>query len=196
MKILLATSNKHKIEEIKNKIAPLGLEITTPKELGIETEVEETGSTFQENAQIKAEYYYDLTGLNTIADDSGLSVKRLEEQPGIYSSRYAGEKASDDDNMNKLILELGEEEDRSAKFTSVMVYKTKLGIKFFTGHCHGEILKEKIGSQGFGYDPIFYLPPLKKTMAEISLSQKNSISHRAIALEKLTTYLGATDENK
>lgn len=196
MKILLATSNMHKIEEIRNKISPLGLNITTPKELGIETEVAETGLTFQDNAQIKADYYYDLTGLNTIADDSGLSVEQLNNDPGVYSSRYAGEDATDDDNMNKLIIELGDERNRAAKFTSVMAYRTKRGIKFFTGYCSGEILKQKKGNEGFGYDPIFYLPQLKKTMAEISLSQKNSLSHRAAALEKLATYLETENENK
>ncbi len=196
MKILFATGNKHKVDEIKNKIEPLGFSIITPHDLGIETDVEETGTTFQENAQIKADYYHNLTGLNTLADDSGLSVNQLKGAPGVYSSRYAGENASDENNMEKLLSDLEGIQDRAAKFTSLIAYRTKQGIYFFQGDCPGEILTHKQGEQGFGYDPIFYLPQLKKSMAEINMEKKNSISHRAIALEKFITYLGLQNENK
>jgi len=196
MKILFATSNKHKVSEIKNKIEPLGFSIITPYDLGIEDAVEETGTTFQENAQIKADYYHNLTGLDTIADDSGLNVNQLKGAPGVYSSRYAGENASDADNMKKLLSDLKGIQDRSAKFISLIAYRTKQGIHFFQGDCPGEILKQKQGNQGFGYDPIFYLPQLKKSMAEINIEKKNSISHRAKALAKFIKYLESHNENK
>ena len=154
--------------------------------------IEETGLSFRENALIKAEVVSGFLGVDVLGDDSGLIVDALGGAPGIYSARYAGEGASDDENNEKLLCELKGEKNRSAKFVCCIALVLADGTReFFEGECRGIILQEKRGSGGFGYDPVFYVPGYEKTMAELGPEIKNSISHRAAASEKLKSYFSA-----
>jgi len=190
MDILLATNNKHKLKEVRDKLAALGIRVFSPEEKGLILDVEETGSSFSENAALKSESLAADTGLPVIGDDSGLSVDCLNGKPGIYSSRFAGENASDQDNIDKLLVEMTDVPSgkRTCAFVCVMAF-TYLGkTLFFEGRCPGEILTSMQGEGGFGYDPVFYLPQLKKTMAEITMEEKNRISHRGLALNEFVQY--------
>ena len=185
-KIILATNNKGKISEIKDMLAPLGFEVVSMKDAGIDAEIEETGITFKANAYIKARYIYDRTKTAVIADDSGLEVDYLNGAPGVYSHRYAGENATDEDRFNKLLGELEgvPDNERTAAFVCVMCYINEKGEeKFVRGECSGKIGYEPIGKNGFGYDPVFMFG--NKSLAEMSSKEKNQISHRARALEQL-----------
>ncbi len=184
MKFVLASQNKHKAEEIK-KILGEGFEIITQSEAGFEGEVVEDGSTFRENAIKKAETVMKATGLPTIADDSGLSVDALGGAPGVYTARYAGEGATDDENIGKLLSALSDvpEEKRQAQFVCCIAFASPgQETLTFEGRCEGRVLFEKAGENGFGYDPIFYTPVFGKSLAEVSADEKNSISHRSRAL--------------
>lgn len=186
MKIIAATQNKGKIKEIQKIFGTLGFEVISQKEVGIDVDVEETGATFEENARLKAKAVYDLCHETVIADDSGLCVDALDGAPGVYSARYAGEGASDADKINKLLAELENEENRSAEFVSSLVMILKDGREFSAqGKVKGKILKEPSGSNGFGYDPIFYSEELGKSFGEASDEEKNSISHRGRGLQNL-----------
>ena len=188
MRIVLASSNQHKLEELV-WVLPVSLDLVPQASLGI-VAPEETGLSFVENAIIKARNASQLTGLPAIADDSGLEVDYLKGSPGIYSSRYAGSNATDRDNNSKLLeaLEDVAPENRLAKFQCVIVYMrhaldpTPL---IAMGTWAGSILSREQGTAGFGYDPLFYLSSLNKTAAELSRSEKNSISHRGQALAQL-----------
>ncbi len=191
MKIITATGNKNKIREFSQILVPLGFEPVSPETLGIDIDPEETGETFLENAYIKAEAFMKASLLPAIADDSGLSVDALGGAPGVYSARYA--KGSDSDRCAKLLRNLENVTDRSAHFVSAVAIVFPDGRKFdAVGKCSGEITYAPAGENGFGYDPVFFLPEFNKTMAEISADQKNSISHRGKALrllaEKLEKY--------
>lgn len=181
MKLILATSNKGKLKEVR-EILP-EYDIVTMSEAGIHDEIEENGTTFEENAYIKAKYVCDRLGEVTIADDSGLEVDFLDGAPGIYSARFAGEGASDDEKIAKLLDALENEEDRCAKFVSVIVVILPDGKTFTArGEVMGKITREKHGCGGFGYDPIFLSDELGKTFGESSADEKNRISHRGRAL--------------
>ena len=185
MKLVLASHNKHKAEEIKNILGG-GFEIITQDEAGFSDEVVEDGVTFEENAIKKAETVMKATGLPTIADDSGLCVKALGGAPGIYTARYAGENATDSDNIAKLlgVLENVPEEKRDAEFVCTIAYaRPDEETVTFTGKCEGRILFEVAGENGFGYDPVFYSPKFGKSLAQVTAEEKNSISHRSRALE-------------
>jgi len=184
---LIATHNKGKAREYKKLLSDLPLEITYLDELGVEEEIEETGSTFEENARIKALGYARLTGMLTWADDSGLEVDALGGRPGVHSARYAGPGASDEDRYRKLLAEMDDvpDEARTARFRSVVAIATPEGKVWTTsGKCEGVIAREPRGHFGFGYDPIFHLPELGKRMAELPPEQKNQISHRGEASRK------------
>ncbi|MCK4404103.1 MAG: XTP/dITP diphosphatase [candidate division Zixibacteria bacterium] len=187
MKIVLATNNKHKIREIKNILADLSVEILTLEDFTGFPKVEETGKTFEENAIIKAKAISRFTRLPSLADDSGLEVDALDGAPGILSSRFAGEHCSFEDNNRKL-LHLMEDipwERRGARFICVVALaKDPNHILTVKGEVKGFITLEERGENGFGYDPIFYLPHLNKTFAQLSLEEKNRISHRAQAFVK------------
>ncbi len=186
-RLLIATHNKGKVREYKKLLSDLPLEITYLDELGVEEEIEETGSTFEENARIKALGYARLTGMLTWADDSGLEVDALGGRPGVHSARYAGQGASDEDRYRKLLAEMEDvpDEDRTARFRSVVAIATPEGKVWTTsGKCEGVIAREPKGHFGFGYDPIFHLPELGKRMAELTPEQKNQISHRGEASRK------------
>ncbi len=191
MKILIATGNKHKREEIQQILNGLDVELISIDQLPESIEVEETGETFTENARLKAEAYFELTGLPALADDSGLEVPALNNEPGVRSARYAGENADYLKN-NQLLLERMKgfaPSERKARFRCVVCFKTAEGEWFFEGITEGEILQEFRGSGGFGYDPLFYVSALKKTYAELTPEEKNRISHRGLALKKFKNFL-------
>lgn len=184
-KLVVGTRNTGKIKEIKAALAELALEVVGLPEAGL-PEVAETGVTFAENAIIKARYYSHHTGEYCLADDSGLEVDALSGEPGVYSARYAGEGASDEDNNQKLLTSLGgvPEEKRSARFRSVLALAGPDGSLLLTdGVCEGIVLAQARGTGGFGYDPLFYMPEFQKTLAEMTVEEKNKISHRGNALK-------------
>ena len=188
--LILASNNAHKVEEIKSILDDY--KILTLKDIGYYEDIIEDGTTFEENALIKARTIAKYSGKAAIADDSGLSVALLDGRPGVYSARYSEEK-TDEKNIEKVLEELNGEKSK-AKFVSVIALVRPDGSEItFRGECHGEIIFEKRGSNGFGYDPIFYVPSLEKTFAELNTEQKNSISHRKESLEKFSKYLKEED---
>lgn len=190
MKIILASNNKNKILEFKQILSPLGYDVISQSEAGVNIEVEENGTTFEENSMIKAKAVYDIAKMAVIADDSGLEVDYLDKAPGVYSHRYAGENATDKDRCRKILSELeGVSDDkRTARFVCVISYIDNNGnASVLKGECEGTIGREMKGDNGFGYDPIFMIGD--RSFAEISADEKNSISHRANALKKLTEKL-------
>lgn len=185
MSIVLASANLKKLRELQAGLAGLPEEIISPSNLVLP---EETGLTFVENAILKARAASEQTGLPAIADDSGLAVDALRGQPGIYSARFAGAGATDTENLAKLLKTLEAVENRSAAYICVLVYfrypNDPLPL-IAQGRWQGELLRAPRGDQGFGYDPIFYLPELQKTAAELSLAEKSRVSHRAQAILRL-----------
>lgn len=189
MKILFATSNKHKIYEAK-KILGEDIDVVSLEDLNDHDDVEEDGSTFEENSFIKAKYYYDKYHLPVISDDSGLCCDALDGRPGIFSARYSG--GSSVDNINKLLSELKDKTSRSAFFYCSVCYIDSEGEKhFFSGKTLGMITEEFSGENGFGYDPVFYSLELGKTFGKSCDEEKNSVSHRGKALNKLKLYLSS-----
>ena len=187
MKIVLATNNKHKIEEIKNILSDPKLELLTLNDFPDFPKVEETGKTLEENAILKAKGIYQFTNLLSLADDSGLEVDALDGAPGVLSSRFAGEHCSYKDNNVKLLslMENIPWEKRGAAFVCVVAIAQDLeNIKTVRGEVRGIIAHEEKGEEGFGYDPVFYFPELGKTFAQLSFEEKNKISHRAKAFRK------------
>ena len=191
--LILASNNAHKVEEIKSILEDYN--ILTLKDINYTEEIVEDCATFEENALIKARTISKYSGKTAISDDSGLSVDLLDGRPGVYSARYSKEQ-TDEKNIEKVLLELNGQKSK-AKFVSVIALVKPDGTELtFRGECHGEIIFEKRGTNGFGYDPIFYVPSLDKTFAELSAEQKNSISHRKQSLEKFSQYLKEeSDEN-
>lgn len=190
-KIVLATGNAGKVKEMADVLAEFGFEVVAQSEFGIESP-EETGLTFVENALIKARFAAKMTGLPAIADDSGLVVEALGGAPGLYSSRYAGENATDAENRQKLLSAMANEPNRAAKFVSCIVFlqhETDPTPHIALGECFGEILAEERGENGFGYDALFFYPPKNCTFAELETKEKKAVSHRAIALENLKQQL-------
>lgn len=186
MKVVAATHNKGKIREFNEILGKLGFSVVPQSELGIDIEPEENGATFEENALIKARTVSEYCDFCVIADDSGLCVDALLGAPGIYSARYAGENATDDERNAKLLGELDGVLDRSAKFVSAIAFILPDGEEIVTlGETEGEILKIADGNGGFGYDPIFYSMELGKSFGAASPDEKNMVSHRARALFKL-----------
>ena len=187
MKIVLASKNKHKLEEISRITEKFGFELVLQSELGIDLDVEENGTTFEENSLIKAEAVMKATGLPALADDSGICVDALNGEPGIYSARYGFDESLDDWGRLLLLLKNMEavpDGQRQAKFVCVITMVTPDGKTIQArGEIHGELLREARGENGFGYDPIFYYPPYGVTTAEMSAEEKNKVSHRANALK-------------
>jgi XTP/dITP diphosphohydrolase len=193
MKLLAATTNEGKIREIEEllKGSFLEIEFYSLADFNITADCPETGETFVENSIEKSLFYSRMKrDMYTIADDSGLAVAALGGRPGVHSARYAGGPKDDEKNIQKLLLELNDAANRQATFVAVVTLaKNGRVIKSFTGEVEGIILKEKRGTGGFGYDPIFYYPPLQKTFAQLTAEEKNQISHRAIAFKKLKLFL-------
>ncbi|HHV50253.1 MAG TPA: XTP/dITP diphosphatase [Clostridiales bacterium] len=185
MKFVIATHNQKKLKELSRILKPLGIEAVTAADLGIKLEeVEETGSTFEENAELKAAAACRQTGLPAVADDSGLQVDALNGAPGVFSARYAGEGATDADRNNKLLLEMSgiPDEKRSARFVSAICCVFPSGDKVYArGECEGKIGYEPKGENGFGYDPLFVVSD-GRTYAQLSDEEKDAISHRGNAL--------------
>ncbi|TLS39204.1 XTP/dITP diphosphatase [Pseudalkalibacillus caeni] len=192
-KVLIASKNKGKIKEFEAMFAKHGIKVYSLYDLEEDYDLEETGTTFEENAALKAETIMEITNTMVLADDSGLVVDALDGRPGVYSARYAGEEKNDEANLQKVLKELEgiPAEQRAARFVAVLALSVPgEKTRTFRGACDGIIIDEKRGENGFGYDPIFYLPDKQKTMAEISKEEKNKISHRAAALKKLEEELG------
>ena len=187
MRVVLASKNAHKLAEISKITEQFGIELVLQSELGVDLDVEENGTTFEENSFIKANAVMQATGLPALADDSGLSVDALNGEPGIYSARYGFEEGLDDRGRLQLLLKNMEqvpENARQAKFVCVITLVMPDGeILQARGEAHGNILYQAAGSGGFGYDPVFYYPPLGKTFGEMTPAEKNQVSHRAEALK-------------
>ncbi len=185
MKVILASKNQHKLTELSAILSQLGFEIALESEYGLDIDVEETGTTFEENSFLKADAVMKASGLPVLADDSGLMVDALDGAPGVYSARY-GRKASDKERTAYLLENMKDvpEERRGAKFVCVITCLFPDGRKIVArGECPGVIARAPHGENGFGYDPVFYLPELGMTYAELPSEQKNAISHRARALQ-------------
>lgn len=195
MNIILASNNQHKLAEIRKILLPAGYNVISLADAGIDTDIEETGATFEENALIKAKAVYDLTHQPVIADDSGLEVDALGGRPGVFSHRYAGEDADDEERCSKLLSELDgvEPDKRTARFVCVICYiDQNASAVTVRGTCEGTIGMEPQGSNGFGYDPVFMYSG--KSFAQLSQEEKNSVSHRADALRKFSEII--TEEKK
>ncbi|SHG64158.1 XTP/dITP diphosphohydrolase [Marisediminitalea aggregata] len=193
-KIVLATGNAGKVKEFASLFEALSIEVIPQSSLNVSS-VPETGTTFVENAIIKARHAAKETGLPAIADDSGLVVDLLGGAPGIYSSRFAGESASDDDNITKLLEALGDDNQRNAHFQCVLVFMRHADdpIPLISeGQWHGSITRQRHGEGGFGYDPVFYANSFKSTAAELTKAQKNTASHRGQAMQQLLNSMKQT----
>lgn len=190
MKLLVATNNQGKLKEFNEILGELGIQCVSLKDMGISVDVEETGTTFLENALLKAKAIYQIAKIPTISDDSGLMVDALGGEPGVYSARYAGEPSDDDKNMDLLLSKLQGVENRTARFKSVIAAVfSEDNILVSEGECKGIIIDEKRGDNGFGYDPIFYVEALGKTFAQMTDGEKNSLSHRGNAIRNLKEQL-------
>ena len=197
MKIVLASRNKHKIEEWQATLKKYidGVEILSLDDVGVYGEIEEDGTTFSENAVIKAKAAA-MSGYISVGEDSGLSVNALDGEPGVYSARYAGEHGNDAANNSLLLSRLEGVTDRSATFVCAIGCVLPDGEeKVFLGESHGVIIDEYRGKGGFGYDPLFYVESMKKTFSEMTAEEKNSISHRGRAIEKFAEWLKNYKEN-
>jgi XTP/dITP diphosphohydrolase len=188
MKIVFASNNKNKIFEIQSML-PESIQIVSLESIGCLEEIPETSETIEGNAILKANYVTQNYGFDCFADDTGLEVEALNGEPGVYSARYAGEQRNADDNMNKLLDELANKTNRTAQFKTIIALNLKGKQYLFTGIASGEIIKEKIGLGGFGYDPIFKPTNYDETFAQLSLEVKNEISHRGKATKSLLEFL-------
>ena len=188
MKVLAATGNKGKIREFSEILTPLGFEVVSPKDIGVDIDPEENGLTFAENSLIKATAFMKEAKMPVIADDSGLAVDFLDGAPGIYSARYA--EGTDSDRCDKLLRNMADAKDRKARFISAVTMVFPDGkIVQAEGVCEGEIAFNPVGENGFGYDPVFYIAEFNKTIAQMTSDEKNSISHRGKALRLLSEKL-------
>ena len=191
MNIILASNNTNKLKEMRDKLSKYNMNVISQKEAGYDLDIEETGTTFEENATIKATEIYNLSKMPVIADDSGLIIDSLDGAPGVYSHRFAGPNATDEDRINKALTLLKDVPDnkRTARFKCVICYIDEIGKKhIFEGTAEGKIALEPRGNNGFGYDPIFICEN-NKTFAELTGEEKNKISHRGRAIEKFVDYL-------
>lgn len=193
MQLIFATHNKNKAFEVKNLLNNQ-YDILTLSEINCSKEIPETGFTLEENALIKARYIYSTFSKNCFADDSGLEIESLNNEPGVYSARYAGEEKNDDANIKKALDKLVNSTNRNAQFRTVIALIINGKEHLFEGIIKGKITLEKKGSSGFGYDPIFIPDGFTKTFAEMNIEEKNTISHRAIAIKKLTAFLNQLPE--
>lgn len=188
MQLVFATNNLNKLNEVKALI-PSHIELLSLKDIGCLEDIPETQPTIEGNAIQKAEYIKKRYSYDCFADDTGLEVEAISNQPGVYSARYAGEQRNSNDNMNLLLKNLKNKVNRSAQFKTVIALHLKGELKIFTGICKGEITKEKTGNKGFGYDPIFKPQDYTQTFAEMDLELKNNIGHRGKAVKQLVNFL-------
>ncbi|HTD42200.1 MAG TPA: non-canonical purine NTP diphosphatase [Mucilaginibacter sp.] len=190
LKLVFATNNRHKLEEVAHKIGD-NFQLLTLEDIGCTEDIEETGATFEENATIKSRYVYDKYHLNCFGDDSGLIVDALNGEPGVYSARYAGEHGNHPANIKKVLEKLDGAENRRARFITVISLIWNGEEHLFEGIVEGTIRHQTTGIGGFGYDPIFQPDGHNITFAEMSMEEKNKISHRARAMEKLILFLNS-----
>ena len=188
MQLVFASNNKNKIKEIQ-ALVPDTIQIISLEAIGCSEDIPETADTIEGNAILKANYITEKYGYNCFADDTGLEVDALNGAPGVYSARYAGEQKDANDNMDKLLSELKDTINRNANFKTVICLNLNGTQQLFTGIIKGTIIDEKIGTNGFGYDPIFIAEGHQKTFAELSLEEKATISHRGIAVAQLIAFL-------
>lgn len=199
MKLVLASKNAHKLVEMREILSAQGVDVVLESDVGADVEVEETGSTFEENALLKAKAVMEATGLPAVADDSGLMVDALNGAPGVYSARYGGPELDDTGRYRLLLENMRGMLDRRCKFVSaICCCFPNGGTVTARGECAGTLAYAPKGEDGFGYDPVFFVPSLKKTFAELSPAEKNAISHRGLALAefktKLETYINGSDK--
>ena len=188
MKLVFATHNKNKFAEIKAMFPP-NVELLSLTDIGCYEDIEETAETIEGNAILKAEYVRKKFNIACFADDTGLEVKALNNEPGVFSARYAGEPSDSTANIEKLLSNLNGKDDRSARFKTAIALSTDHFDKLFVGICEGEIIKELRGASGFGYDPVFRPKGFDETFAEMTLAQKNEIGHRGKAMRELVSFL-------
>ena len=188
MKLVFATNNLHKLKEVQEMLSN-SIEVLSLKDIGCFEDIEETESTLEGNAKLKADYITEKYGFDCFADDTGLEVEALDGDPGVYSARYAGEHGNAEKNMEKLLNELQNKSSRKAKFRTIIALNLRNKQYLFEGICEGEILNEKSGVKGFGYDPIFKPKNASCSFAEMNSEEKNIISHRGIAIQKLVNFL-------
>ena len=188
MKLVFASNNKNKIQEIQ-ALVPNTFQIVSLEDIGCFEDIPETADTIEGNAILKANYVTSNYGYDCFADDTGLEVDALNGAPGVYSARYAGEQKDANDNMDKLLSELKDKSNRKANFKTVIALNLNGKQNLFTGIINGKIIEEKIGTNGFGYDPIFVADGYEKTFAELSMEEKSTISHRGIAVKELILFL-------
>ena len=188
MQIVFASSNKNKIKEIQLLVSS-EIQLLSLDDIGCLEEIPETAETIEGNAILKANYVTQKYGYNCFADDTGLEVEALNGEPGVFSARYAGEQKDANDNMDKLVLNLKNKTNRSAQFKTVIALNLDGNQTLFTGIIKGKIIDEKIGTNGFGYDPIFVADGYSKTFAELTIEEKSAISHRGLAVKKLVDFL-------
>ena len=187
-KLVFATNNGHKLEEIRSILSGR-IEILGLKDIGCETDIPEDGKTLEENAAIKARFVYNTYGMECFADDTGLEIEALSGRPGVHSARYAGEECNSFNNILKVLSELEGHTNRRARFRTMICLIEKGKEHFFEGKAEGQIIREMRGTEGFGYDPVFIPDGFETTFAEMPLVEKNSISHRGRATEKLIAWL-------
>lgn len=194
MTLIFATNNQHKVDEIRNVLGQ-SLDIITLKEAGINTDIPEPYDTLEANASGKSAYIFQKTGADCFSEDTGLEVAALNGEPGVKSARYAGGHRSFDANIDKLLSNLAGKQDRSARFRTVISLLIDGKETLFEGICNGQIITEKRGERGFGYDPVFIPEGSDRTFAEMSLEEKNRFSHRKKATEKLVVFLNKLSTN-
>lgn len=187
MQLVFASNNKNKIKEIQ-QLLPESIQILSLEDIGCFEEIPETANTIEGNAILKANYVTKKYGLNCFADDSGLEVEILNGEPGVFSARYAGEEKDDEKNMDKLLSNLKDKDNRKANFKTVICLNLNGEQQLFTGIINGKIIDKKMGTSGFGYDPIFVADGYSKTFAELTMEEKSKISHRGIAVRKLVDF--------
>ncbi|MDB4559700.1 non-canonical purine NTP diphosphatase [Flavobacteriaceae bacterium] len=190
MKLVFATNNLHKLKEVQEMLSN-AIEVLSLKDIGCFEDIEETESTLEGNAKLKADYITEKYGFDCFADDTGLEVEALDGDPGVYSARYAGEHGNAEKNMEKLLIELQNKSSRKAKFRTIIALNLRNKQYLFEGICEGEILNEKSGVKGFGYDPIFKPKNASSSFAEMNSEEKNIISHRGIAIQELVQFLNS-----
>jgi XTP/dITP diphosphohydrolase len=190
MTIIFASHNKNKVQEIRS-LFPRHIELLSLKDINYLEDIEETGATLEENSAIKAKTIFIKTGIPTIADDTGLEVFALNMEPGVFSARYAGDQKSDEDNIDKLLNALSLKDNRKARFRTVFTYCAPKNMSQFEGIVEGTIAQERRGTFGFGYDAVFVPEDKNTTFAEMTMVEKNKISHRARALAKMVDYFNS-----
>ena len=188
MKLVFATNNLNKLKEVQEML-PSSIELLSLKDINCFDEIEETETTLEGNAHLKADYITKKFGFNCFADDTGLEVESLDGKPGVYSARFAGEPSNSENNMQKLLVDLETKTNRKAQFRTAVSLNINEKKFLFEGICTGEILRKKQGEKGFGYDPIFKPEGFNQSFAKMTSEEKNKISHRGIAVQKLVKFL-------